>query len=540
MLLKVGFATLDDPPRRYRHLLRDLQTFIDENADLATAPFTFDAKAQRFEYHLKPTLNHRRVVFNTASDPDNLIGEAYKETDVTVARYTGTPPAWKTDLLFQVSSGNYLPRHSLIKYGADNTKQFEARAQELIDGYIVPSIEAGLKVLVVAPKAFQEVESVKQWAVTELDDYREGHTALLTNHHRAEGRNDYQDCEIVFIFHYEPEHHDLQAHSKHIYRNPDTPISFDRAEQTLTIGGVRFKKQAYTDDRVQAVYNRECRSRLMQSAMRLRPNIHEGKIIVFFTAEPIDIPVTPTPFTPADQQHFAGNWAAFKEKLHIIATAAEQGDVQAVMETTGKSQRTAERQTKEARDQQKADRDAQVIALHQQGKNKSEIHRETGTPRSTILDIIYRYEQGDGKRHPVISNSYSDLSESVTPTDVDVTDTESEPLHTTEPTEQEHNDVEVVMEAEGHYPDYEHETTTEPYGTLADIQQRIHQIEATTGKKVTVWGDPPDAQTCDTSAPSESHILAQLNAGELDTEAIAEGRANRCGERPRDTRTVTR
>ena len=133
----------------------------------------FDAKAQRFESHLKPTLNHRRVIFNTASDPDNLIGEAYRETDVQTTRHDGKPPAWKSDdLVFQISSGNYLPRHSLIKYGEDKTIQLEARAQDLIDGYIIPSIEARLKVLVVAPKAFQEVESVKHWAVTELDDYR--------------------------------------------------------------------------------------------------------------------------------------------------------------------------------------------------------------------------------------------------------------------------------------------------------------------------------------------------------------------------------
>ena len=411
-LLKVGLATLDDPPKRHRHLLRDMKSFIDENADLATAPFTFDAKAQRFEYHLKPTLNHRRVVFNTASDPDNLIGEAYRETDITVARYMGTPATWKTDLVFQISSGNYLPRHSLIKYGADKAKYFEERAQELIDGYIQPSIKAGLKVLVVAPKAFQEVESVKQWTVTDIDDYREGHNAILTNHHRAEGRNDYQDCDIVFIFHYEPEHNGVQAHSKHIHRNAEPPLYFDRAEQTIACGGVSFKKQAYTDERVQAVYNRECRSRLMQGAMRLRPNIYDGKIVVFLTAEPIDIPVTPTPFTLADQQHFAGDWAAFKEKLRIIATATEQGNVKALVETSGQSERTARRKTKEARDQRKAERDAEILRLHRDGHSQREIERQLkDTPHKASRKVISTVIEVAQNGQPVISNSYSGLSE---------------------------------------------------------------------------------------------------------------------------------
>ena len=398
-LLKLGLATLDNPPRRHRHLFRDLKTFIDENADLLTAPFTFDAKTQHFEFHLKPTLNHRRVVFNTASDPDNLIGEAYRETDITVARHIGRPPAWKTDLVFQISSGNYLPRHSLIKYGEDKTIQLEARAQELIDGYIIPSIEAGLKTLVIAPKAFQEVETVKHWAVTELDDYREGHTAILTNHHRAEGRNNYQDCDIVFTFHHEPDHHAIQNAAKRIYRNPETPLDFTREKRTVTVGGVRFKKVIYKDPRVQAVYNRECRSRLMQSGMRLRPNIHADKIIVYLTAEPVDIPLTPTPFTPQDAKHFTGDWTAFQETLHTIATATEQGDVKALTEASGQSKRTAERHTKEARDQQTADRDAEIHRRHAfLMQTQQEIATALGIRLATVNKVLQQGTQTKAER----------------------------------------------------------------------------------------------------------------------------------------------
>ena len=74
--------------------------------------------------------------------------------------------------------------------------------------------------------------------------------------------------------------------------------------------------------------------------------------------------------------------------MQRIQDAIETGDVQAVMETTGVSQSTAERQTKEIRKQSKAERDVEVIRLHEQGLNKSEIHRETGVPRSTIIRIL--------------------------------------------------------------------------------------------------------------------------------------------------------
>ena len=111
------------------------------------------------------------------------------------------------------------------------------------------------------------------------------------------------------------------------------------------MGGVSFEKMIYIDERVQAVYNRECRERLMQSAMRLRPNIHDGKIIVFLTAEPVDIPVTPVAFSLADGEDFTGDWRAFGEKLQEKADAKADGNVQRIAELEGVTERTAYRKT---------------------------------------------------------------------------------------------------------------------------------------------------------------------------------------------------
>ena len=433
-LLKVGLASFDDPPRHHRNLFSDLKRFLDENTNIETAPFAFDPKRQTFEFHLKPTLNHRRVIFNTASDTDNLIGEAYRDTGVTIARHVGTPPVWKSDSVFQIASGAYLPRHSLIRAEGD-TLHLKERAADLVNNYIKPSIDAGLKVLVVAPKAFQVIESVTEWAVTKMDDWTAG-KALLINHHHAEGRNDFQDFDIEFVFHYEPNHNQTPLQAKQIYRNPDTPLSFHRAKQTVTAGGVSFKKNAYTDARVQAVYNRECRARLMQSAMRLRPNIHEGKTIVFLTAEPVDIPVTPIPFTPADAKHFTGDWTDFRETLNAIETATKEGNVQAVVEATGNSQRTAERKTKASREQQKADRAAEILRMHAEGNSLRAIHTQMKNDGykvsyGTVSNVVKVYK----KRHPTIIYSNSDLSQTVHPENTEpvaVSVTETSEGHTAE------------------------------------------------------------------------------------------------------------
>ena len=422
-LLKVGLASLNAPPRRYQNFLKDIKTFLNENNNLDAAPFSFDAKEQSFSFHLKPTLNHRRVIINTASDPDHLIEEAYKGTDIQITRHDGTHPVWKTNLVFQVASGAYLPRHSLIAKDGKKLK-LKRYAEDMIESFIKPSLKSGLKTLVIAPKAFQEIESVRDWAVIDPDDYIPGQNAILTNHHRAEGRNDYQDCDIVFEFHYEPNHHDVQILAKHIYRNAETPLNFTREKQTVSVNGVTFEKNVYTDPRVQTIYNRECRSRLMQGPMRLRPNIHKDKIIVILTAEPIDIPITPVAFTPRDQKKFNGDWADFKKQLQ--ATPQERI---AAGESKSKAYRDSNTHT-----QKKKDRDAQVLALHQDGVSLRDIHsqmKEAGHKVSfgTVSNVVKAYKNSQS----TIILSNSTLGKTVHPEPPDVPCVDSDSLITREP-----------------------------------------------------------------------------------------------------------
>lgn len=376
-LQKTGLSTLDNPPHRYTNLLKDLKKFLNENPNPETAPFAFDPKTQIFDFHLKPTLNHRRVIFNTASDPDNLIGEKYRNTGISITRHTGQTPAWKDPIVFQIATGKYLPRHSLISNDG-GTLTLKPYAQQMIDQLITPSINIGLKTLVVAPKAFQEIEAVKT-----LD-------CQIINHHHAEGRNDFQDCDIVFIFHYEPDHNSIPIHAKHTFHNPEAPLSFDRDTRHITVGSVSFEKNVYTDSRVQAIYNRECRARLMQSAMRLRPNIHEGKIIVFLTAEPVDIPVNPVAFHPTDAKLFSGDWCQFMTDIQAQDT---ETDIQAVMEREGVSESTARRKTKDARarDTTKTDRDTEIFRRYAAGQSKKQIATELGIGQGTVKRVLDKH-----------------------------------------------------------------------------------------------------------------------------------------------------
>ena len=507
-LLKVGLASLESPPHRYR-FVKDIHTFFNENRQIEAAPSTFDAKEQSFSFHLKPELNHRRVIVNTASDPDHLIEEAYRETPVNITRHDGTPPEWKSDRVFQIASGAYLPRQSLL---AKDGKKLVLKkyAEDMIESLIKPSIKSGLKTLVIAPKAFQEVESVREWAVVDIDDYRHTQNAILTNHHRAEGLNKYQDCDIVFEFHYEPNHHEIQTAAKYIYRNTETPLNFTREKQIVEVNGVRFEKNVYPDKRVQAVYNRECRSRLMQGPMRLRPNIHANKIIVFLTAEPVEIPITPIDFTPGDTTLFTGDWTAFKDVLQAKAEAIEQGDVKAYTESTGQSKRTAERKTQTARQQNDEKRDAEIIQRHQDGHSQRKIHSQMKAAGHKVsIGTINKVIQVFRMRQPAISTSYSRLSQNEHPTNSDDTCLESETPDNCEVKPLSHSFIDVMQIGTLFYGKYEI--------TASEISQWTGHAEIPVAALLSKWYQ----RVCISAGIGNTYWMSESDREKFESEIIA-------------------
>ena len=95
------------------------------------------------------------------------------------------------------------------------------------------------------------------------------------------------------------------------------------------------------------------------------------------------------------------------------------------METTGQSESTARRKTQTQRQQLKAERDAQIIALSEQGVSQREIVNETGFSAGTVSRTIKNMHQ----------NGQTQLSTQLGLTEMVHTETtcvESEKLHTDE------------------------------------------------------------------------------------------------------------
>ena len=284
-LVEMELVDVANPPRSHGGMMRDLQTFYNATKHPDQAPA--QREGDTWDYYLPPGLNAKRGIILSASDEADHVRQVYEGTGIEVTTIDGVTPRWsKGCKLYQIETGRYTLKQGLMDVNGQLKKQ-GSRMLEIIR----KTADLGRKCLVVSPKAFIESEHTQTyWAHPNI-------TAI--NHHRAEGRNEFQDRDIVFVFHYEPRP-DVIAHmASKVYR--DDELSFERENIVIKKHGVSIERERYTDPRVQSVFDRECQARLMQSASRLRPMLNEDKIVVLFTSEPVSgFPIHPITFTLDD------------------------------------------------------------------------------------------------------------------------------------------------------------------------------------------------------------------------------------------------
>ena len=221
-----------------------------------------------------------------------------------------------------------------------------------------------------------------------------------------------------------------------LYGDRETPPDFTRNDTT----------GEYHEKDVQAVYEAGVKSELMQATGRAGL-VKNPSIVILWSSH--DLPSVSHRDQTFHWDHV--DWAAADNNLDILreviaqreaqevaeSEAIASGDVQAVMEIKGVGKSQAYKDTKDTRPQRtankKADRDAQVIALYQQGESLRKIHagigESLGISHGTIAGIVKAYKSST----PLYSTTYRAVEKLYTPTTPDAPCVESEPLHTQEP-----------------------------------------------------------------------------------------------------------
>ena len=140
---------------------------------------------------------------------------------------------------------------------------------------------------------------------------------------------------------------------------------------TYSENGLYITERRYINTRLEKIRRQLATDKLKQAVGRARLIRWTDTTTIIFTNTPIKNTTARAVFFSDAALETAEQPRGLGEAQQRIDTAIENGDVEAVMEATGKSRSTAYRQTQPARDQQKAaqdqqkaDRDAQIITLH--------------------------------------------------------------------------------------------------------------------------------------------------------------------------------
>ena len=227
-------------------------------------------------------------------------------------------------------------------------------------------------VLVIGPKRLQD--TTIDPLLAQINAHK---NITLDTHTGAQGKNQYQDRDAVFVFCFEPQPDLIQAEASRIYRH-NHDLSFERETTDVKVDGVTLTDvMRYTDPRVQNIHNLHCEKAHMQAILRLRQALNENKTAILFSAEPVSqMPVTPIKFRKEQLLAFQekDDWQLSELQGYLEAEANRTPTE--IMENEGVSIRTAYYKSETSRKQTKAEKKARAKALDEQGISVEKICAE--------------------------------------------------------------------------------------------------------------------------------------------------------------------
>ena len=232
---------------------------------------------------------------------------------------------------------------------------------------------------------------------------------ILTHFDRVAGLN-FDSLEYLVVFGYPKVRHEVVIDVARVqYANAKDPLPEGdyealTTENTFTDDGISITERRYKDPRLESIRHRLSTDKLIQALGRIRLPRWEDTTTVLFTNAPIpSITERATLFT-SDAFNIATSAADLPKAQERIDTAIETGDVKAVMEVKGVSQRTAYKETSATRKLNKAERDAEICRRYAEGQSKKQIATDMSIGQATVKRVLEtRQKGGSPKLQPTIS-----------------------------------------------------------------------------------------------------------------------------------------
>ena len=175
---------------------------------------------------------------------------------------------------------------------------------------------------------------------------------------------------------------DVDFLCKQLFGNDETPLKRD-----ATGNLERNDKGEYADERAQQVNDALVTGELLQATGRARLNLYPNRVFLWISLfiDGVSNRDETTLFDEVDWETANSEI----EKLQDTVKARENGEVKALAETTGQSERTARRQTQETRTQSKAERDAEIYRRYYNGgESKKGIAADMKIGRATVARVL--------------------------------------------------------------------------------------------------------------------------------------------------------
>ena len=216
---------------------------------------------------------------------------------------------------------------------------------------------------------------------------------VITHFDKTQGMN-FDGLKYLVIFGYPKVRHDVLMNDAKTQHASDTePLPTGTYEdltdeRTETTNGYEITERQYQDPRLEIVRRQLASDKLEQAIGRARLPIWTDTTTIIFTDAPV--PRITDRATLFNKYAFerANTPPELSTAMERITQAEQTGNVKAVMESKGVSQRTAYEHTQANRNQSKAKRDAEIIRLHRQGHTQTEIKDKLGVSIGLVNKII--------------------------------------------------------------------------------------------------------------------------------------------------------
>lgn len=197
---------------------------------------------------------------------------------------------------------------------------------------------------------------------------------VVTHFDRVEGLN-IENLKLLVIYGYPKVSHKVVMDTARIqFAYSDTPLPEGDYEtltelNTYTEAGIEITERRYKDPRLEAIRLQLATDKLIQAVGRARLSRWTDTETVLYTNAPLPSITSRTILFKDREFHATDTLANMQETAVKIEKAIADGDVKAVSETQGVSERTAQRKTKTARETEKEKRNARIAELLLAGKS---------------------------------------------------------------------------------------------------------------------------------------------------------------------------